>query len=125
MTISETSINIARILVWFNSMNTRPSVNIARTLVRVNNINWDIGSRGVYLSIVERDDITGGDDDVPVQSSEKQAIVEVVCRRVKSASENLIRPLPVQDHKDESFGDPLSRMPVHADDRDGETTAVQ
>jgi len=79
----------------------------------------------VYLSIVERDDITGGDDDVPVQSSEKQAVVEVVCSRAKSASKNLIRPLLVQHHKDEGFGDPLSRMPVHADDRDGETTAAQ
>ena len=124
MTISETSISVASILVWFNSMNIRTSVNIARTLVKLNNINWDIGSRGVYLSIVERDNVAGGDDDVPLQSSKKQAIVEVVCSRAKSASENLIRPLPVQDHKDESFGDPLSRMPVHADDRDGETTAT-
>ena len=79
----------------------------------------------MYLSIVERDDVAGGGDDVPVQSWEKQAAVEVVCRRVKSASENLIRPLLVQHHKDEGFGDPLSRMPVHADDRDGETTAAQ
>ena len=106
-------------------MDTRTSVNIARTLVKLNSINCDIGSRGVYLSIVERDDITGGDDDVPVQSSEKQAVVEVVCSRAKSASKNLIRPLLVQHHKDEGFGDPLSRMPVHADDRDGETTAAQ
>ena len=117
MTISETSISVASILVWFNSMNTRTSVNIARTLVKLNSINWDIGSRGVYLSIVERDDVAGGGDDVPVQSWEKQAAVEVVCRRVKSASENLIRPLPVQDHKDGGSGDMLSRTSVHADAR--------
>jgi hypothetical protein len=58
-------------------MNTRTNVNIARILVRLNNINRDIVSRGVYLSIVERDDVAGGDDDVPMQSSEKWAIVEV------------------------------------------------
>jgi hypothetical protein len=76
----------------------------------------------VYLSIVERDDVAGSDDDVPMQSSEKRAVVEVDSSRAKSASQNLIRPLPVQDHKDEGFGDLLSRTPVHADDRDGETT---
>ena len=47
-------------------MNTRTSVNIPRTLVRLNSINPDIGSRGVYLSIVGKDDVAGGDDDVPV-----------------------------------------------------------
>ena len=47
-------------------MNTRTSVNIARTLVRLNSINPDIGLPGMYLSIVGRDDVAGGDDDVPM-----------------------------------------------------------
>ena len=32
---------------------------------------------------------------------------------------NLIRPLPVQDLEDGDYGDLLSRLPVHADARDG------
>jgi hypothetical protein len=63
MTISDTSMNIARILVKLNNMNTNTSMSIARILVlnsmnrgsmsiahipvRLNNINDDIGSRGV------------------------------------------------------------------------------
>jgi hypothetical protein len=37
---------------------------------------------------------------------------------------NLIRLLPVQDRKDEGSGDLLPQTPVHADDRDGETTVA-
>jgi hypothetical protein len=37
---------------------------------------------------------------------------------------NFIRLLPVQDRKEEGSGDLLSQTPVHADDRDGETTVA-
>jgi hypothetical protein len=37
---------------------------------------------------------------------------------------NLIRLLPVQDRKYEGYGDLLSQTPVHADNRDGETTVA-
>jgi hypothetical protein len=38
---------------------------------------------------------------------------------------NLIRLLPMQDHKDEGSGDMLSQTPMHADVRDGETMAAE
>jgi hypothetical protein len=50
----------------------------------------------------------------------RRAVVEalgVVARR--ALPKNLIRLLPVQDHKDEGFGDLLTRSPVHASDRTG------
>jgi hypothetical protein len=37
----------------------------------------------------------------------------------KALPKNLIRLLPVQDHKDEGSGDLLARSQVHADDRAG------
>jgi hypothetical protein len=42
----------------------------------------------------------------------------------RTVPKNLIRLLPVQDCKDEGFGDLFSQTPVHADDWDGETTAA-
>jgi hypothetical protein len=48
--------------------------------------------------------------------------LRAVARR--ALPKNLIRILPVQDRKDEGSGDLLSQTPVHADDRDRETTAV-
>jgi hypothetical protein len=55
----------------------------------------------------------------------KRVVVEIlgaVARR--TLPKNLIRLLPVQDHKDGGFGDLLSQTPVHAEDWDGETTAT-
>jgi hypothetical protein len=55
----------------------------------------------------------------------RRAVVEAlgaVTRR--TLSKNLIRFLPVQDHKDEGFGDLLTRSLVHASDRTGVATAV-
>jgi hypothetical protein len=149
MMISETSISMALILVWFNSMNTRTSVNIASTLVKLNSTNRDIGSWGVYLSIVERDDVAvvemmvrchwqvaeersgwrcyesaAGGDDVPVQPSANEPSWKLGAVAQRALPKNLIRPLLVQDHKDEGFGDLLSQSPVHADSRNGETTAA-
>jgi hypothetical protein len=44
-------------------MNKRPSVIIARTLAIISNsMNKDIGSRGVYLSSVEVDNIVSDGD---------------------------------------------------------------
>jgi hypothetical protein len=37
----------------------------------------------------------------------------------KALPKNLIRLLPLQDHKDEGFGDLLVRSQVHANDRAG------
>jgi hypothetical protein len=42
----------------------------------------------------------------------------------RALPKNLIHPLPVQDHKDDGFGDLLSRSLVHAHARDGETMAA-
>ena len=44
---------------------------------------------------------------------------------LRALPKNLIRLLPVQDPKDEGFGDLLSQSPVHADDRDGVATVAQ
>jgi hypothetical protein len=55
----------------------------------------------------------------------RRAIVEAlgaVARR--TLPKNLIRLLPVQDRKDEDFGDLLTRSLVHASDRTGVATAT-
>jgi hypothetical protein len=57
-----------------------------------------------------------------LRKNESSWKLRAVVRR--AISKNLIHPLAVQDHKDEGFEDLLSRTPVQADDRDGETTTV-
>jgi hypothetical protein len=42
----------------------------------------------------------------------------------RALPKNLIHLLTVQDRKDEGSKDLLSQTPVHANDRDGETTAA-
>jgi hypothetical protein len=124
MTISETSISIAHILVWFNSMNTRTSVNIALTLVRLNSINRDNGSRAVYLLIVERDNVTmslmnGGGTFLlkmlrvcwlwrqrPSAAIRKWAVMEVGSSRAKSASRKPYSSSPGAGSKGRGFRRP-------------------
>jgi predicted ABC-type exoprotein transport system permease subunit len=43
----------------------------------------------------------------------------------RTLPKNLIRLLPVQDRKDESFRDLLTRSPVHASDRIGVATEAK
>jgi hypothetical protein len=151
MTNSRTRLSITCILARFNSsINITTGVNIARTPVRLNSWKKDIGPRDVYLLTVARDDVTGdgnadgGDarssmsgggrarsswrqirrDIASPDLDGRRPVVEVRSSRAKSISQKPYSSLPVHNRMDEGFGDLLSQTPVHADDRDVETTAA-